>query len=388
MCGGNENASGGTMKVALVHYWLVGMRGGEAVLEALCEMYPSADIFTHVVRPDRISETIKKHAIKTSFIARLPFADRYYQKYLPLMPLALEQFDLRDYDLVISSESGPAKGVLTSPDTIHICYCHTPMRYVWNMYLEYQQSAGVGVRHLMPWIMYRMRQWDFISAARVDAFVANSENVARRIRKFYRREATVIHPPVDVQAFQPASKREDFYLYVGQLVSYKRVDLAIDACNRLGRSLVIIGDGEQRAALQKRAGPTIQFLGRTSPQQLRDSYARCRAVLFPGEEDFGIVPLEASASGTPVIAFAKGGALETVVDRVTGVFFDEQSSGSLIDAIVDFEKIEHRFQTQQMVAHAAEFSKEQFKQQIAAFIKEQVSASRVPNPPLRKAVGY
>jgi glycosyltransferase involved in cell wall biosynthesis len=368
------------MKVALVHYWLVGMRGGEAVLEALCELYPSADIFTHVVRPERISDIIKRHPIKTSFIARLPFAKRYYQSYLPLMPLALEQLDLRDYDLVISSESGPAKGVLTSPDTLHICYCHSPMRYMWNMYLEYRQTAGTGVRYVMPLIMHKMRQWDFLSAARVDAFVANSENVARQIRKFYRRDAAVIHPPVDVEAFTPAANRDDFYLYVGQLTAYKRVDLAIDACNRLARPLVIIGDGEQRANLQKRAGPTIRFLGRTSLSELRDSYSRCRAVLFPGEEDFGIVPLEASASGAPVIAFAKGGALETVIDQETGVFFQEQSSPSLIEAMLAFEKIEHRFDPRRMVSHAARFSKEQFKRQMIAFIEHQISAWRPVGP--------
>jgi glycosyltransferase involved in cell wall biosynthesis len=352
------------------------MRGGEAVLESLCELYPEADIFTHVYRPERISETIKRHTVKTSFIARLPFAQRHYQKYLPLMPLALEQLDLRGYDLVISSESGPAKGVLTSPDTLHICYCHTPMRYVWNMYLEYQQTAAVGIRHAIPWIMHRMRQWDFTSAARVDAFVANSDNVARRIRKFYRRDATVIHPPVDMAAFAPSAKKEDFYLYVGQLVAYKRVDLAIDACNRLGRSLVIIGDGEQRAALEKQAGPTIRFLGRTSQEDLRDNYSRCRAVLFPGEEDFGIVPLEAAASGTPVIAFAKGGALETVIDQETGIFFNDQTTGSLSDAMVAFEHIEDRFHASRMVAHAATFSKERFKRQMESFIARQLTAFR------------
>lgn len=274
------------MKVAIVHYWLVGMRGGESVVEALGEMFPQADIFTHVCRPDQISEPIKRHRIRTTFIARLPFASKLYKKYLPLMPLALEQLDLRDYDLVISSESGPAKGVIVRPDAVHICYCHTPMRYAWNMYHDYLKSAPAMIWVVMPWLMHRLRLWDALSAARVDFFIANSQNVAQRIRRYYGRSAVVVYPPVAVEDFAAASDSkpmsETFYLYVGELVAYKRIDLAIAAFNQMKKMLVIIGDGEEYHALKKLAGPTIQFLGRQDFSVLRKYFANCRAFVYPG----------------------------------------------------------------------------------------------------------
>ncbi|KAA2212041.1 glycosyltransferase [Teichococcus oryzae] len=360
------------MKVAIVHYWLVNMRGGEKVLEALCEMYPGADIFTHVYDPSAVSERIRSHRVRTTMIARLPFARRLYQAYLPLMPLALEQLDLREYDLVISSESGPAKGVLTRPDALHVCYCHTPMRYIWNMYLDYKSGAPRLLRGPILYLAHRLRNWDYSTAARVDYFMANSHNVAERISKYYRRPAAVVYPPVDLETFAPpaeappADKADGFYLCAGQLLRYKRVDLAIEACRALGRRLVVLGAGSEYEALRRSAGPEVEFLGRVDDATLRSYYARCRALLFTGEEDFGIVPLEAMACGRPVIAYGRGGALETVAPGISGLHFPEQTTASLQKAILRFEAQEHIFDPATIAAHAGKFSKAAFRRAFQA----------------------
>ncbi len=329
------------MRVAIIHYWLVGMRGGEKVLEALGRLYPEADIFTHVVVPEILSEGLRRHTIHTSFIAKLPRAPRMYKSYLPLMPLALEQLDLSGYDLILSSESGPAKGIIPPEGAVHICYCHSPMRYIWNMYHEYRRGAGRVAKLAMPLMTHYLRTWDESSAARVDRFVANSGTVAARIRRYYRRDASVVFPPVDVDAFAPVPPEEvgDYYLMVGELVRYKRPDIAVRAFNATGRRLVVIGGGEMLAELRALAGPTVEILGSQPFAQLRHHYARARGLIFPGEEDFGIVPVEAMASGRPVIAYGRGGATETVVDGLTGVFFDEQSEEALIDAIARLERL-------------------------------------------------
>lgn len=349
------------MRVALIHYWLVNMRGGERVLKALCEMFPQADIFTHVYDPARTSEAIRAHRIQTSFISKLPFARRHYQKYLPFMPRALEQIDLRGYDLVISSESGPAKGVIPMPGALHVCYCHSPMRYIWDLYPEYQASAGFLARQMFPGIAHRLRTWDVTSAARVDEFVANSGFVASRIRKYYRRESEVIHPPVAIEAFEamPLEPPADYYLAAGEFVGYKRFDIAVDAFTRMGKRLLVIGDGEQRKALEKRAGPTVEFLGRVDFAALKTHFARARALVFPGEEDFGMVPVEVMAAGRPVIALGRGGALDTVVDGETGTLFTEQSIDGLIDAVARFEAM--TFDPQALRAHARRFGMAQFR---------------------------
>lgn len=368
------------MKVALVHYWLVNMRGGEKVLEALCELYPQADVYTHVYTPEEISGTIRNHKVQTSFIQKLPFAKRWYQKYLPFMPFALEQLDLSGYDLVISSESGPAKGVILDPETLHICYCHTPMRYIWDRYHEYRRNAGLLTRMLMPLVSHWLRMWDVASANRVDVFIANSNFVAQRIRKIYRRKSVVIPPPADTSRFHSAPQHEDFYLMVGQLVFYKRTDLAIEAFNRLGKRLVIIGTGEEEQSLRKQARDNIEFLSSQSDEALADYYSRCKALIFPGKEDFGIVPIEAIASGRPVIAYGAGGALDTVIDGKTGLFFDEQSAQSLVAAIDRFEELpDDYFNQEELREFAGQFSKEKFKTRIHQLIQQQLGEATESN---------
>lgn len=356
------------MKVAIVHYWLVRMRGGERVVEALCEMYPGADLYTHVYVPSAISDTISRHRVGTSFIQKLPGAERHYQKYLPLMPIAIEQLDLGDYDLVLSSESGPAKGVIVPAHALHICYCHSPMRYAWDLYHEYARHTGTMTRMLMRPLMHYLRMWDFASSARVDHFIANSKNVANRIAKRYRRKALVVHPPVDVGAFQPATELGDYYLVVGQLVPYKRADLAVAAFNKLGKPLIVIGDGPQFGRLKKDARSNVRMLGWQPNAIVRDYYARCRALVFPGEEDFGIVPAECMASGRPVLAYRKGGAMETVLGGVTGMFFEEQTPESLIEAVRRFEASESTFSSERIALHAQRFSKEKFKESMGQAI--------------------
>jgi glycosyltransferase involved in cell wall biosynthesis len=358
------------LKVAIVHYWLIGMRGGEKVVEALCEMFPEADIFTHVFDPGAISETIKQHSVTTTFIQRLPRAKRWYQRYLPLMPLALEQLDLRDYDLVISSESGPAKGVVVSPEAVHICYCHTPMRYLWDMYHDYLGNAGRMTRALMRPLTHYIRIWDVTTAARVDRFVTNSAYVGSRVEKYYRRESSVVPPPVDTAAFRPSAERDDHYLLVGQMVRYKRADLAVEAFSGTSRRLVVIGDGEQYSKIKRMAGRNIELLGWQSAPALAEHYARCRALIFPGLEDFGIVPVEAMAAGRPVIAYGRGGALETVVDGTTGLFFHEQTPEALLAAVDQFEKIEGSFSADSIEDLARRFDKSVFKERMGRVIEE------------------
>jgi glycosyltransferase involved in cell wall biosynthesis len=366
------------MKVAIVHYWLVGMRGGEKVVEALCEMYPQADIFTHVYVPELVSERIRRHRIISTFINRLPRAPSMYKTYLPLMPIALEQLDLRGYDLIISSESGPAKGILPPPTALHVCYCHTPMRYVWNMYHDYRASAGLMARMLMPSLTHYLRLWDASSAARVDSFVANSATVATRIRRYYGAASVVIHPPVDTEAFSVATADElgDYYLMAGELVGYKRPDLAVRAFNELGLKLVVIGGGEMLREVRRIAGPTVKILGPQPFDVLRQHYARCRALVFPGEEDFGMVPVEAMASGRPVIAFGRGGATETVDPGVTGIFFGEQTVDAISAAVTSLSEMS--INPEEISRHAQRFGRSQFFQKMRAHIDSLLLCRKSP----------
>jgi glycosyltransferase involved in cell wall biosynthesis len=341
------------------------MRGGEKVVEALCRLYPEADLFTLFYRPEKVSPTIRERRVTASF---LNIGRRYYRSLLPLMPIALEQFDLREYDLVISSESGPAKGVLTRSHSRHVCYCHTPMRYLWDLYQDYVHDL-VRSRWrraaIAPFANY-LRIWDYSTAARVDDFVANSENTRQRIWKAYRREAQVIHPPVAVEEFFHR-RPENFFLMVAELVPYKRLDYAVRLFARSGRRLRIAGDGPELKNLRKVAGATVEFCGRVPDEELRELYARCRALVVPGEEDFGINMVESLASGKPVIALGRGGALE-IVPEGGGVLYTEPTGESLNRALARFESLEGGVDDVALRASVERFSEARFAEEFGALV--------------------
>jgi glycosyltransferase involved in cell wall biosynthesis len=325
------------MRVALVHDWLTGMRGGEKVLEVVCGLYPDADIYTLFHWRGSVSEAIERHRIHTSFLQHMPLARTHYRRYLPLFPFAIERFDLDGCDLVISSSHCAAKGVVVPGRARHVCYCHSPMRYAWDQFDAYFGPARVGAvasRWLYRPVLARLATWDAATAVRVHRFIANSRHVADRIRRYYNREATIVYPPVDTVFYHPEPVvPESHFLIVSAFVPYKRIDIAIDACRRIGARLRIVGDGPDRERIERLSGPNVTFLGSLPDTQLRDEYRRARAVIMPGEEDFGIVPIEAQACGRPVVALGRGGALETVTDGETGVFFAEPTAESLADAL-------------------------------------------------------
>ncbi len=360
------------MKVAIVHYWLVTMRGGEKVLEELCKMFPDADIFTNVYDASKISETIKSHKIFTGKVNKFPLAKKLYQKYMPFMPRALMDLDLTGYDLVISSESGPAKGVVPAPDAFHVCYCHTPMRYLWDMYHEYFRKSNALVRFFMKKMIPSLRLWDVMSANLVDHFIANSNYVASRIRRYYGREADVVFPPCNIEKYvNNLRDPKDFYLFFGQLVGYKRADLAIEACIKLGRKIIVIGDGKSKEAQKYKKTGLVTFTGRISDKEIALYLAQARALLFPGIEDFGIIPVEANAAGCPVIAYKKGGALDSIKENVTGLFFEEQTAQSLADCILHFESIESNFLDRNAFTnHVQQFSTAAFTAKISRIIED------------------
>jgi glycosyltransferase involved in cell wall biosynthesis len=356
------------MRTAIVHYWLLGMRGGERVLEALCRMLPDADIYTLFYDPERVSGLIRSHTIKASYLNPMR---RFYRSLLPLMPSALESFDLRDYDLVISSESGPAKGVLTSSNTRHICYCHTPMRYLWELYPAYvnEWTRNPLKRTLLRPLTQYLRIWDYACAARVDQFVANSENVRRRIFKTYRREADVVYPPVAVETFH-YSQPEDYFLIVSELVAYKQLDYAVRTFSRTGRRLRVVGDGPGYRDLKHLAGSTVELCGRVSDTELCELYAGCRGLVMPGEEDFGMTAIEALASGKPVIALARGGVLESVPQRdpFGGLLYSEPTDAGLEAALAAFDRMAGAVNPKQLQAWAANFSEPVFRTRMQAIL--------------------
>jgi glycosyltransferase involved in cell wall biosynthesis len=358
------------MRVAIVHYWLVNMRGGERVLEQLCDIFPEAEIFTHVVDHAALSPALRRRVIHTSFIARLPFARRHYQKYLPLMPRALEALNLSAYDLVISCEAGPAKGVITRPDALHLTYCHSPMRYIWDQYHQYAAQSGWAARLMMALFAPALRQWDTASAARSDMVLANSHYVAARIRKAWGRVAQVVHPPVETGLFAPSEQVGEEYLWVGQLVPYKRPDLAVAAFAASGRRLHVVGEGSMLARLKAMTAGVecVRFSPRLSFDGLRRAYAESRALVFTAEEDFGLVPIEVMASGRPVLALGKGGALETVVPGLTGQFYAENSVEALAEALDAFEAWLPGFRSEDAVARATEFSPQRFRAGVEAAV--------------------
>ena len=370
------------MKVAIVHDWLTGMRGGEKVLECFCELYPEADLYTLLHVKGSCSPTIERMRIIPSFVNKIPGKAKYYRHMLPLFPVAIERFILKDYDLVLSSSHCVAKGIIPGPDTVHVSYVHSPMRYVWDMYEDYfgRDKVGRFVASVVPFFATYLRTWDVASSARVDRFIANSGHVARRINKYYRREAEVVHPPVDCERARVAEKPDDYYLMVTAFAPYKRVDLAIETINRRGGKLKIVGSGQDESRLRSMAGPNVEFMGWQTDAQIVDLYARCKAFIFPGEEDFGITPLEAMAAGRPVVAFAKGGALETVrgLDQryPTGVFFEEQSVAGLWQGLDELEENFKRFEPDKIRSHAASFGRERFKREISAVLSDSLKAAR------------
>ena len=364
------------MRTALIHDWLTGMRGGERVLEALCELLPDADIFTLYHRRGSVSPSIERHRIRRSFIQRLPRADVHYRRYLPLFPLAIEQFDLDAYDLVISSSHCAAKAVVPPGRARHLCYCHSPMRYAWDQFDAYFGPARVGwmaSRWVYRPLLARLARWDAATAVRVDRFIANSAHVADRIRRYYNRVATIVYPPVDTVFFHPAASTPgSHFLIVSALVPYKRIELAMAACARVGAPLRIVGDGPDRRRLEALAGPHVTFAGRLSDEGVRDEYRRALAVLLPGEEDFGIVPVEAHACGRPVVALARGGALETVVDGENGILFEEPGVDALAAALDRAARA--RFDAARIAAGAQRFARERHVDELRAVIEETVNA--------------
>jgi glycosyltransferase involved in cell wall biosynthesis len=350
------------------------MRGGERCLEVLCELFPTAPLFTLLHVPGSVSPTIEQRRIVASFVQRLPRAAARYRYYLPVFPLAISRFDLAGYDLVVSMSHCVAKGVRAPAGALHLCYCFSPMRYVWDLYDDYFGGGGAAVRLLMPPLAGALRRWDRRTAG-VDHFVAISRHIAARIRRAYDRSADVLYPPVDVQRFEITDAVDDYYLVVAALVPYKRVDLAVAAATRLGRRLVVVGTGPEEARLRALAGPTVTFLGWRPDAEVAGLYARCRALLFPAVEDFGIAPLEAAAAGRPTIALAAGGALETMVGlgapdaAPTAVFFDEPSVDALARAILTFEGAADQFDPKPLRARAETFDRPLFKQRLHDYIE-------------------
>lgn len=359
--------------IALIHDWLNQLGGAEDVLEALVSLYPDAPLYTALYDRRHMPDPWREWDIRTSFIDRLPFARRKQQLYFPLYPLAFEQFDLRGHDVVLSNKSGFCHGVITGPETMHVCYCLTPTRYVWryHQYAERENLGRAARLSLAPFLTF-LRQWDRLAADRVDHFIAISDEVRRRIAKVYRREATIIYPPVDVGRFAPSNRVDDYYLFVGRLVPYRRLDLLIEAFNKMGRPLVIAGSGRDRARLEALAGPTVTFAGFVPDADLPDLLARCRAFMWPGEEDFGISPLQANAAGRPVIAFDAGGARETVITGpaapATGALFAEQSVAAIIEAVESFDPLS--VSPAAARRHAEQFDIAVFKRRIDDFVTQ------------------
>jgi len=364
------------MKVALVHYWLLGSRGGEKVLEAICRIFPEADIFTLFYDPESVSALIRSKDVKVSFLN--PFK-KIYRSLLPLMPMALEGFDLRPYDLVISSESGPAKGVITSSTTRHLCYCHTPMRYLWELYPAYRTEfhQSVVARALMAPIASYLRTWDYSTAARVDTFMANSRNVKRRIWKTYRRKSRVVYPPVAVEGFQHSAS-SGYFLMVSEMVAYKRLNYAIRTFARNGRKLKIVGDGPEYSRLRKLAAKNVEFCGRVPDRELRDLYSKSTALLVPGEEDFGITMVESLASGKPVVALGRGGALD-IVGNGCGVLYAEPTESYLEDALRSFDRVESLIDSARLVSSAGTFSEAAFDRRFRAVLNRTPSERSAGN---------
>jgi len=358
------------LKVAIVHEWLTTLGGSEKVVLEFKKIFPDAPIYTLFYDKDRLSKYFNNMDIRTSYLQKIPFAKKRHQFFMAFMPKAFEGFDLREYDLILSSSSAFSKGVITSPDSIHICYCHTPPRYIWDLSYEYLESLKGIKRWYFKNKIHYLRLWDRLAADRVDYFIANSNFIAKRIKKVYRRDSAVIFPPVDVDYFTPSNEEpEDYYLIVSRLVPYKRIDLAIEAFNKIGKKLVIIGDGPEYVRLKNMANKNIEFLGHKKDNEIREYYRKCKAFIFPGLEDFGITPVEAQACGRPVIAYGKGGVLDTVIDGKTGIYFHNQTVEDLIKSIYVFEDKIAIFDKNIIRTNAEKFSPGIFREKMSKFIE-------------------
>ncbi|HIJ59012.1 MAG TPA: glycosyltransferase family 4 protein [Nitrospirae bacterium] len=363
-------------KIALIHDWLVTIAGAESVLSTIYELYP-ADIFTLVSNTDALRGTIFENAtVYESFIKKMPFSIKHYRKYLPIMPLAIEDFDLRDYDIVISSSHAVAKGVLTSSRQLHISYIHTPMRYAWDMYHLYLKQAGLqgSLKGLLAkLILHYLRLWDYQSIDRVDYIIANSNYVKKRIYKIYKRDSEVIYPPVDLSGFDYQKKKDDYFITISRLVPYKRIDLIVTAFSQMPElRLIVIGDGPDMDKISSLAKSNIELLGWQSKDHLKDYLESARAFVFSAEEDFGIVPVEAQACGCPVIAYSQGGTSETVVNGKTGIFFHSQSVDAIMKGVREFIQIENSFDSKTIRENAERFSKDKFKSAFTNFVETKV----------------
>lgn len=381
------------MKIAIVHDWLVTYAGAERVLEEMLAVYPDATLYSLIeFLPESQRDFLGGRQVQTSFLQRLPGARNHYRNYLPLMPMAVERFDLSAYDLVISSSHAVAKGVLTNPDQLHICMCYSPMRYAWDLQHQYLRETGLdrGVKGMLTrMLLHRMRLWDARTAGGVDRFIAISKFIAQRIWTSYRRESTVIYPPVDVERLTPGGSREDFYITASRMVPYKRIDLIVEAFAAMpGRQLVVIGDGPECKRIRAKSAPNVRLLGRQTFARLRDHLQRARAFVFAAEEDFGIAPLEAQACGTPVIAFGKGGALETIAGlddpTPTGVFFEQQTVRSVSEAVERFEREADRITVDACRANALRFAPDRFRREFRSYVDEAL-LSRVTGVSGRRA---
>lgn len=364
------------MKVALVHDWLTGMRGGERVLEVMCELFPDADLFTLLHIPGSVSKIIENRKIYTSLIQKMPQASRRYRHYLPLFPRAIEKFDMSEYDFILSTSHCVAKGIKPRPGALHICYCFTPMRYVWDLFDQYFGDKNFIMRRIIGMFARRLRRWDVRTSSRVTHFSSISEFVRERIQRHYNRESTIIYPPVECSRFEVSHEDGGFYLMVSAFAPYKRVDIAVEAFNRLGLPLKIVGTGQDEKKLRAMAGPNIEFLGWKSDEEVAGYYAKCRAFLFPGEEDFGITPLEAQACGKPVVAYGSGGALETVTES-TGVFFAEQTPEALMAAVREFEADRERFVPEAIRRNAEKFDRPVFKRTMESFVRSKLNEQNI-----------
>jgi glycosyltransferase involved in cell wall biosynthesis len=358
------------MKIAIVQEWLTNLGGSERVTLSLHELFPEAPIFTSLYYPEKLPESFKDLDIRTSFLQRIPLVKKKHQATFPLMPLAFESFDFSGYDIVISSNHSCAKGIITGPETFHICYCCTPTRYLWSNYHEYLRESNFNflVNKTIPKLTNKLRLWDRVAAERVDQFVGISNYVAKRIKKYYKKNALVIYPPVDTSFYQPVDKIDNFYLVVGRLIPYKRVDIVVEAFNDLGFPLKIIGTGPEYKKLKQIAKSNIEFLSDLSDEEIKDYYSKCLAFIAPQEEDFGITPIEAMASGRPVIAYNKGGLKETVVEGITGIFFNEQTPQCLIDTIKKFRP--ENYYTKAIRQHSLNFDDSVFKRNIKTLVEK------------------